>query len=725
MARLEKISSAFQIFRTGSWLTSLALVEESQSFTVSKTAKWFQAISLICGGLSVAMALLVMFGWYANIPLLKTFIPHLPETKIHTAIAMLCSGITLILTQIKNSPKVLIFIERSLAAFVLVLSVNTIVQYIFHINLNLDQFFLRELITTANPNRMSPQAAMIFCLLSLSLFTIDISLKKRWIFQLFLISAGFFLLPTIVWYVYGVDLIYNSFTTTRIALPATISFVFLIVGTLFARPRRGVMLIVTSSGSSGYLARQALFTAFLTPLILGWAAFLGFRLGFYDSVFGFFLLVCASMVSFPTVIWQSARSLYELDKQRVKTEQKMLFLAEASKVLASSLEYKQTLQGIASLAVPHICDWCSIDILDKDGELQQVAVAHTNPQKVRWAKQYRKKNPPEMTARNSIGRVIKTGKSELHETITDKMLQESIKDPEKLHLIRSLGLSSVMIVPILSQKKVMGALQFISSESGRHFTHDDLVMAEELASRVALAITNAQLYRNAQDAINIRDEFISIASHELKTPLTTIKGYGQLIERLSKKQKDPLLKQYVQKVLTYTDRLNELISDLLDISRIQTGKLQLESTQFEFTEMLKEAIEAAQSLSHKHTIKVENKVKQVIEADRYRIEQVITNLLSNAFKYSPNATRVIVKVEKTDANVIVSIQDFGIGIPKEKQTKIFQRFYRVSSAAKQFAGLGIGLYLSAQIVSRHGGTLWVESEEGKGSTFYFSIPIKK
>jgi PAS domain S-box-containing protein len=220
-----------------------------------------------------------------------------------------------------------------------------------------------------------------------------------------------------------------------------------------------------------------------------------------------------------------------------------------------------------------------------------------------------------------------------------------------------------------------------------------------------------------------RDEFIGIASHELKTPLTSIKGYTQLLERLIKETGNEKAIAYLAKTTIYIDRLNSLIADLLDVSRVQAGKLQFNISEFDFDELVKEGVESIQPTASHHKIEIVGKASTRVVADRNRLEQVLTNLLTNAIKYSPQADKVVVSVKKNGNNVEVAVQDFGIGIAKEKQAKIFERFYRVESSARGFSGLGIGLYISSEIIKRHNGDLKVESKEGQGSIFSFTLPI--
>lgn len=218
-----------------------------------------------------------------------------------------------------------------------------------------------------------------------------------------------------------------------------------------------------------------------------------------------------------------------------------------------------------------------------------------------------------------------------------------------------------------------------------------------------------------------KDEFIGIASHEMKTPLSTAKGYiDLLLYALNPEDQEAVL--YATQTDKALSRLNNLITDLLDVSKIQNGQLSYNISTFDFNEMLAETIEFMQQGSKTHSIEKCGASTQLIPGDRDRLQQVLTNLISNAIKYSPEADKVVIKVEVLSGKLQVSIQDFGIGISKQHLEKVFDRYYRALDGDRRFQGLGIGLYVSNNIVKRHGGKMWVESEEAKGSTFIFSLP---
>jgi len=283
--------------------------------------------------------------------------------------------------------------------------------------------------------------------------------------------------------------------------------------------------------------------------------------------------------------------------------------------------------------------------------------------------------------------------------------------------------ASYLAVPVFSRSgDVIGGLFFGHAEPGK-FTanHESLVVS--IASQTAISIDNAKLYEEVKTLNDKKDEFIGLASHELKTPLTSVNAYLQILAGMPTDDKG---KQFIQKALRQMKKLTTLVNDLLDISKIEAGKLQLKIAEFDLKKLMEEAIDLIGHTNNKYRIFFDSSVKTCnIYSDSQRIEQVLINLLTNAIKYSSGADEVRVSLVCTSEEVKVGIQDFGVGIPSEKLPYIFSRFYRVEDVNPNISGLGIGLYLSNEIITRLDGKLWAESEVGKGSTFWFTLPIKK
>ena len=221
-----------------------------------------------------------------------------------------------------------------------------------------------------------------------------------------------------------------------------------------------------------------------------------------------------------------------------------------------------------------------------------------------------------------------------------------------------------------------------------------------------------------------RDEFLGIASHELKTPITSMKASLQILEKLSETNFDPTkIRPFIAMANKQVRKLTEIVDDLLDVTRIQSGKMQINCAVYNFQDSVQDCINEITQYTTKHKLVIGKNVPAQVYADRTRIEQVMVNLLSNAIKYSPNRDEVVINITKTHNNLKFSVTDFGIGIAKDKQAHIFDRFFRVHESSQNFSGLGLGLYISSEIISRHKGKMGMDSEEGKGSTFWFSLPI--
>lgn len=221
-----------------------------------------------------------------------------------------------------------------------------------------------------------------------------------------------------------------------------------------------------------------------------------------------------------------------------------------------------------------------------------------------------------------------------------------------------------------------------------------------------------------------KDDFMGIASHELKTPVTSIKAYAQILQEKFRKTDDTASLSMLTRLDMQIDKLTGLINTLLDVAKVQSGQMDYVHERFDINDFAREVVEEVQPACRDHKIVIQRKTSGEVYADKARIARVLNNLISNAVKYSPGGKDIIVSVEKHDGKYVVSVQDFGVGIPENMQDKIFGRFFRVSEASgNRVSGLGLGLFISSEIIKQHGGALWLESQQGKGSKFFFSLPV--
>ncbi len=412
--------------------------------------------------------------------------------------------------------------------------------------------------------------------------------------------------------------------------------------------------------------------------------------------------------------------------ERKHQEERQQLLNAISEKLVSSLDHQLTLQEIAQLIVPAMADYCRIAVLDEQQQIREIVANHIEPEKIALVRELYEQYKDRANSSHGLQKLLETGQPELITVVTPEVVAPFLQEnPAILPIIHALGLTSYMGIPLTARDKVIGAVTFSSTQPQRCYTHDDLAFAQELARRIALTLDNAHLYAEAQKAITLRDDFISIASHKLRTPVTSLKLYIQVLQKQFGRRGEERLATSFAKMDAQLNKLTLLIEDLLNVSRIEYGKLYFQEDWFDLNEVVKETVEQIQSTTSKHRIRIEGRTSQLVWGDRDRIGQVLTNLLTNAVKFSPLADTIIVQLTAAQDAVVVSVQDFGIGIEKEHINHIFDRFHRVSDPEeKTYPGLGIGLYIAREIIQRHGGTLTVESEKWKGSLFSFTLPYK-
>lgn len=445
----------------------------------------------------------------------------------------------------------------------------------------------------------------------------------------------------------------------------------------------------------------------------------------------------------------SIAELYEaqsrMRQQAELAQQRLAFIAEASSVLAASLDYELTLQSLTRVVIPHLADWCAAHVLRESlpsftgdsgiegaataPQVRQLAVAHSDPDKVRWALELEGKYPYDANAPQGLPNVLRTGKSEIYPVIDDALLAASIQDPEQLELMRHVGLTSAMIVPLLVGGKPVGAISLYYAESGRHYTADDLALAEDLARRAATAIENARLYDEVQGAGRRKDEFLAMLAHELRNPLGAIRNALHILRNTQA----PIDSR--NRALAVVDRqVNHqvrMVDDLLDVSRITRGKITLRQEPVDLSRVVQEAAEDARSIlaAANLTPRLECPTDPVwIQGDATRLSQTLGNLLQNAAKFSDNGGEVLVRlsVDAESRTAEILVRDFGIGIRPDVLPYIFEPFTQADQTlARSRGGLGLGLALVKGLVELHGGSVVARSEgSGLGAEFILRLPLE-
>lgn len=407
--------------------------------------------------------------------------------------------------------------------------------------------------------------------------------------------------------------------------------------------------------------------------------------------------------------------------ERKRMEQDLRFLADASRSLATLVDYQSTLQRIAGLAVPHFADWCTVYLQDEPDKLRQLAVAHVDPAKIQFAEEVRERWPPGPRTPGGVYQVFRTGEPMLIEEVSDDILREASQDDEHFELLRTLGMKSCMCVPLSVRGDTIGVISFIAAESGRRYTTADLALAEDLARRAAVACENAQLYATLREEARKKDDFLAMLAHELRNPLAPIRS-GLDVLSLMGSDSDVIGMMQQQ-----TDQLVRLVDDLLDVSRIMRGKVELRRKSLELSSIFARAVDAVRPL-------VEQRGQHLSEAlppepiwlfaDPVRLAQVVGNLLNNASKYTEAGGQIWLSAERQNEYVLIRVRDKGIGIGPKLLPQVFDLFTQDERAIdRSQGGLGIGLTVVKNLVEMHGGRVTVSSEGlSRGSEFVVRLP---
>jgi signal transduction histidine kinase/CheY-like chemotaxis protein len=403
------------------------------------------------------------------------------------------------------------------------------------------------------------------------------------------------------------------------------------------------------------------------------------------------------------------------------TMEHLRLLAEASTLLAATLDVKQTLREVARAIVPAFADWCTITVIDEDGVARRVAGIHRDPEKASFMDEYLAGFEPAAHKTDVMISAFRDGRNLFLARVTQDMLVATAQDADHLRIMEGLGCTSSIVVALVARGAPIGAITMQISDGRREFTEHDYELARELAGRAALAIDNARRFaaeraarERAERADRAKEEFLAMLGHELRNPLAPIVTAIELMNRAGGAF------EWERAVITrQTRHLRKLVDDLLDVSRIRGGKLELDPERLELVDLVVSGIEIAGPLFQQHGQRLHVDVADglVVDGDRTRLVQVVGNLLTNAAKYTGPGGEICVTGERDKNDVVLHVRDSGIGIAPEMLPHVFEMFVQEPQALDRAqGGLGIGLSIAKSLVDAHGGTITATSEGlGKGS----------
>jgi signal transduction histidine kinase len=411
--------------------------------------------------------------------------------------------------------------------------------------------------------------------------------------------------------------------------------------------------------------------------------------------------------------------------ERRRAEREQRFLAEASRILSESLDVENTLQQLARAAQPMFGDYCVADILAEDGTFSRMAFVAAGEARQAIADQLRK-YPPALTFDSPAARAIRSGAPIIANDCPPDLLDRASQSPDHRELLQRFGVCAFMMAPLRARGRTLGLLSVGTFDPRRKYGDRDAALAAELAARVALAVDNALLYRNAQEANRLKEDFLATLSHELRTPLNALLGWTQMLK--SAGLDDATRRRALDSVERNAQAQAVLINDLLDVSRVMSGKLRLDERPVDLQAVVLAAVDAVRPAVRAREIDLDVTMTPVageVVGDPDRLQQIVWNLLSNAVKFTPPRGRVQLSVEQVGGAVQLAVADSGAGIDPAFLPHVFERFRQAdSSTTRSHGGLGLGLAIVRHLVDLHGGTVTVDSEGlGRGSRFVVTLPL--
>jgi PAS domain S-box-containing protein len=411
-------------------------------------------------------------------------------------------------------------------------------------------------------------------------------------------------------------------------------------------------------------------------------------------------------------------------EERKKGEERLRFLAEATAWLSASLDLNTTLESTARLVAEHMGDYCLLDVLTEDGQhLERMAAAAKDPALREHMQRLMHYPPP---PGSPLWSVLEKRQPQLQTHLSEEALNQSAVNEEHRELMARVRPHSIIVAPLVARGHALGVLSVLSHTPEHRYTEQDKAFVEDLAGRAALAVDNARLYQKVEQAVAARDEFVAIATHELRTPLSALDLQLRRLERQLQQHTQAVpveqLGQGMEKVRQHALRLQHLVEHLLDVSRISKGLLELKYELVDLAELVRELVARYEELLAQAGCQAQVRTSRPVlgKVDKLRVEQVLTNLLTNAIKYAPGKPLEL-EVRLEAAQAVVSVKDQGPGIPEETLQRIFNRFERASGKHHR-ESLGLGLYISRQIARAHQGELAVESVLGQGTRFTLRLP---
>jgi|GEM_PF-1493442 len=653
-------------------------------------AAWLGVLVLLTG-------IVVLVGWMTGAGLLKSVLPGLVQMKANTALGFICCGIALWLTVRHPKRRTL---SRVLIGVAIILGSLTLTEYLSGRNLGIDQLLFTEPIRavgTLSPGRMAPTSAVCFVLIGLALLLIDRSVAAS---ELLAGIAGFIAVQAFLGYVFGLRFELGFERYTQMALHTAAAFAALAFGVLFARPDRGLMTVVSASGGAGRTARNLLPAALILPLLFGAVASAGYRADWYDASFAGAAFIDVTIVIFLILVWWNARSVMMFDRKRRQ-------LIETVPAVIWERRYTERGGLARSYVSPYIRpflgyteqEWLSTDDF--------------------WSNAVDAKDRDALDAR--LRDVVTSS--------TSMLCRLTSKDGKRLWAeLSTTGFGGTDGARSGTRTVMVDATDSINARIRREI--DEKLFTEFSTLNSEMAMMQRTLVQQQAELRSMNEEknrFIGMAAHDLRNPLAGIRLFSDVLLRQGSAVLNEKQLRMIEQIKSISQKMTAIVNDFLDVSKIEAGELSLTLQQVNLNDLVADVVELQQPDALRKEIRLEFTPTEPmpVKIDSGKIEQVVTNLITNAVKFSPPGSAVTIGVVRRDGIAELFVADQGPGIAAEEIERLFRPFQRGSAVVTgQEQSVGLGLAICKKIVEGHGGRIRIESEFGKGATFYVELPVE-
>jgi signal transduction histidine kinase len=663
-----------------------------------------------------AIGALAIVGWLTHSAWATRFVPGQPAMQPPAAIAALLVGLAGALkSEARSAPGQAM--SRVAAIIALAIGTWTLLAYALGLRSSLEGFGFPPG-EAPYANGVSPTTAAALVLLSVAILLADVRPRKRFrLAEWLALASGLIALTGLFAYLFGSAPSYriNGRVFATISLPSGVSLVLTSAGLVLSVAGGELVRVARSPGPGGVLFRRLAPITVLAPIVLG--VLLSRSLSLLDVGFPIVYAALASgaMVAGFAILTATA---WPLDRMHREIRWERDFFAEISTALTSSLECEATLAQMGELLVRELADTCIVDMVYDGGEVRRIVVAGRDPSTA-WARDVLRTLLLQRDRPHIVFEALRARRPVLWESVGPELLAYFAQNCEHLRALRAVAPRSIIVVPLVVRDELLGAIALVSSAEGRAYGSHELGIAVEVARRTSLWLENVRLYRAAQRAIRDRDDVVGAIVHDLRNPLGTILLQAGLLgvslgaQQLPRKPADVIERA--------ARRMNRLIGDLLDVTCMEAGRLPLDCVELSPRQLVSEAVDSqrAQAEAAGLELRAEGAVDLPdVVGDRHRLLQAFENLIGNALKFTPPGGSVTVGAEERDGAVAFRVVDTGPGIGHDDVPHLFDRFWHKGDQR----GAGLGLPIVKGIVDAHGGRIWVETEEGRGSAFWFTVP---